>query len=242
MASSTSSDREPLSVEPEGHTNQGHAIVEGQPSREETLLQHVKNVAPAGDANAVLKAVDDYAWQGNWFMCIGDQKGILLEDAVKQADPLVAVELGAYCGYSATRIAKNLTRPGSKLFSIEINPRNAAIARQMTAHAGLSDKVTVVEGSIQNSIETLKSHGVKQIDLLLLDHHKVLYLKDLLFLAEVKLLKKGSIVVADNVLYPGAPDYLDYVTKSSALQTVQHKTKVEYTDVDDLVTVTTFLE
>ena len=37
---------------------------------------------------------------------VGDEKGELLDAAVRRADPGLALELGTYCGYSALRIAR----------------------------------------------------------------------------------------------------------------------------------------
>ena len=37
---------------------------------------------------------------------VGDEKGALLDAAVRRADPALALELGTYCGYGALRIAR----------------------------------------------------------------------------------------------------------------------------------------
>lgn len=50
------------------------------------------------------------------------------------------LELGAYCGYSAVRMAR-LLPPGARLLTIEVNPDYAAITQQMLDFAGLQDKV-----------------------------------------------------------------------------------------------------
>jgi predicted O-methyltransferase YrrM len=39
---------------------------------------------------------------------VGDVKGDYLDKVVKEKNPKFAVELGAYCGYSAIRIARLL--------------------------------------------------------------------------------------------------------------------------------------
>lgn len=64
----------------------------------------------------------------------------------------VALELGGYIGYSAIRIARNLP-PGGKLYSIEPNETHVRIARRMIQHAGLDDKVEVLQSILTESIQ-----------------------------------------------------------------------------------------
>ena len=64
----------------------------------------------------------------------------------------VAVELGGYIGYSAVRIASQLP-PGGKLYSIDPNENHVRIARALIQHAGLSDKVEVIQGILETSIQ-----------------------------------------------------------------------------------------
>ena len=64
----------------------------------------------------------------------------------------VAVELGGYIGYSAVRIASQLP-PGGKLYSIDPNESHVRIARSLIQHAGLSDKVEVIQGILETSIQ-----------------------------------------------------------------------------------------
>ena len=64
----------------------------------------------------------------------------------------VALELGGYIGYSAVRIASQLP-PGGKLYSIDPNESHVCIARALIQHAGLSDKVEVVQGVLETSIQ-----------------------------------------------------------------------------------------
>eukprot|EP00897_Mesotaenium_endlicherianum_P010301 jgi/Mesen1/929/ME000118S00106 len=215
--------------------------VEGQATKEQLLLEHVKKTAPAGNPGAVIDAIDAYAWDGNFFMNVGDIKGKIVDDEIKAKNPKVALELGAYCGYSSIRMAQFM-EPGSKLYSIEFMERNAAVARGMAEHAGVSDKVEYIIGTLTTTgLEGLKERGVTSLDFVFIDHHKDHYLSDLLALKESGLLKKGTVIVADNVLFPGAPAYLAHVREATDLKTVEHKTKSEYsTERDDIVTVSVY--
>lgn len=66
--------------------------------------------------------------------------GQFLDAVVQEQQPSVLLELGAYCGYSAVRMAR-LLPPGARLLTIEINPDYAAITQQMLDFAGLQDRV-----------------------------------------------------------------------------------------------------
>lgn len=63
----------------------------------------------------------------------------------------VALELGSYIGYSAIRIARKLP-PGGKLYGIDPSETYVPIAREMIQHAGLSDKVEIIQGILETSI------------------------------------------------------------------------------------------
>lgn len=83
--------------------------------------------------------------------------------------------------------------------------------------------------------------GVSTFDFVFIDHFKQYYLSDLLRLKQNGFLRDGSIVVADNVGYPGVPDYLEFMEQTSEFQTTHHKSKLEYTKtVDDVVLVSVY--
>lgn len=63
-----------------------------------------------------------------------------MDAVIQEHRPSLLLELGAYCGYSAVRMAR-LLPPGGRLFTMEINPDFAAITQQMLDFAGLQDKV-----------------------------------------------------------------------------------------------------
>lgn len=69
------------------------------------------------------------------------------------------------------------------------------------------------------------------------------YLADLKILEGAGLVAKGTVLVADNIIYPGAPDYLEYVKNSTHYKTETHETQLEYkSDMKDMVCVSTRLD
>jgi len=177
----------------------------------------------------VIETIDKFCWE--YFMVhVGDAKGLILDKAILHYQPNVVLELGSYCGYSAVRIAR-LLPPGGKLISVEINPLHAAIATKVVEWAGLADKVRIVIGSAETVLSDKPNirFAIESIDLVFIDHSVSSYLSDLKIIEKTGLLKDGSVIVADNVLFPGAPDYLRYIKASTHYQSSTHESTLEYT-------------
>jgi catechol O-methyltransferase len=216
--------------------------------REARLAEYVLARARRGDPGDVLRTIDDYAYNLSYLINVGDEKGRILDAAVKEAGPRRVLELGTYCGYSSLRMA--IAAPAAQIFSIEFNPDNAEIARGILDHAGVGDRVTVVVGSLGDGGKTASALRQAQgfrpdsLDLVFIDHDKTAYLPDLQRILQERWLRPAAIVVADNVRVPGAPEYRAYMRQNEGKlwRTVEHETHVEYQSViKDLVLVSTYL-
>ncbi|KAM6155935.1 catechol O-methyltransferase [Rhynchocyon petersi] len=200
---------------------------------EQRILRHVQQHARTRDPQSVLDAIDTYCSQKEWAMNVGNEKGLIVDEVVRECRPQMLLELGAYCGYSAVRMAR-LLPPGARLLTIELNPDYAAITQQMLDFAGLQDKVTVVIGASQDIIPKLKQqHDVHTLDMVFLDHWKDRYLPDTLLLEECGLLRKGTVLLADNVIVPGAPKFLKHVRESSRFECTHYRSHLEYSQEVD---------
>ena len=186
--------------------------------REAEVADYVGSHARRGDVDDVLAAMDRFAYEKSMLINVGDEKGALLDAAVRRTDPKLALELGTYCGYSALRIAR--AAPGAEVFSVEFAAANAEIARRMWSHAGVDDRVTCVVGTIGDGGTTLDAlaveHGFTEggLDFMFVDHAKDAYLPDLRSVVARGWLHPGTIVVADNVRFPGSPKYHAYMPRS----------------------------
>lgn len=137
--------------------------------------------------------------------------------------PKVFLEFGSYIGYSAVALgaAWRDLNSGQKVsyFTFEKSPLLAAVTSSFVELAGLKDVVHVHVGPAFESIVRLVAEGKLEkgsVDYILLDHWKDLYIPDLQLCEELSLLRKGSVVLVDNILTPGAPEYLAYVKKEVA--------------------------
>ncbi len=108
------------------------------------------------------------------------------------------LEIGVLAGYSGTWLARSLP-PDGKLTSLEINPKNAEVARATFAEAGLSDRTEVRVGPALDLLPALVPEA--PFDLIFIDADKgnsPQYLDWAITLSRV-----GSLIVADNVIRGG---------------------------------------
>lgn len=133
--------------------------------------------------------------------------------------PKIIVELGTYVGTSAVALAAMLQdfhpedKPERcKVYSCELSADFAKIARDFVHLAGLDALVQICEGPAAETLKSLHAEGtLTHADVLLIDHWEKFYVSDLQVCEELELLRKGSVVIADNTDMPGAPDYVEYV-------------------------------
>jgi catechol O-methyltransferase len=217
--------------------------------REEALAAYVLERASPGNLDEAIAAVDEFCSTRSVMMNVGDEKGEILDRAVSRSQPARLLELGAYCGYSALRMARVMPA-GAHLYSIEFSASNAEIARRIWAHAGVAERLTVLVGTLGDggaTIERLRREfefGAGNVDFVFIDHDKSAYLPDLERIIDAGWLHPGSVVVADNVKFPGAPHYRAYMKEAegTSWRTREHQTHVEYQSLlKDLVLESEYL-
>jgi len=203
--------------------------------RERSLLRHVIATSTEGDPDSVMKAMDEF-WD-TYFIGEGTAewklRGSALDQAIRAKNPMAAMEIGAYCGYTAVRIGR-LMPEGGKLVSVEIDPLFAAIATKVVEHAGLSSKVTVEIGSVSDRLPAIQRKGFLPgtLDAVLLDHETGSYLPDLQLLEGAKLVVDDTIILCDWSLYPGSDEseqapvdrneFMEYLKGRGEAVTVKH--------------------
>ncbi|WP_315972004.1 O-methyltransferase [Gordonia sp. NB41Y] len=217
--------------------------------REKALADYVCAHARPGDVDDAIRVIDDFCYHKKYLINIGDEKGQLLDDAVAAARPQRLLEVGTYCGYSALRIARAMPAD-ARLYSIEFNAANAHIAHRIWDHAGVGERIVVVVGTLGDDDKTIKALREEHrfspgcLDFLFLDHEKSEYLPDLHRILQHRWLHPGSVVVADNVGYPGAPEYRNFMQQHEGRDwlTRTHRSHAEYQKlIPDTVLESTYL-
>jgi len=189
---------------------------DGPYAKELCVLEHVLDTAKAGDPFSVTLAIENFGEgvlgaSSQWLKVAGGAKKVVLAAGVCGAQPGTSVlEIGAYVGYSAIRMATML--PGVRVISLEVDPVHVVVARNVIALAGCSGKNDVWTGHSKDLLNRLPNRYGGPGELLLsacfMDQKGSRYTEDLDGLEREGLIRPGSIVVADNVLKPGAPTYL----------------------------------
>ncbi|CZT52476.1 hypothetical protein WAI453_012054 [Rhynchosporium graminicola] len=185
--------------------------------REEELVEFITSKPDIRDSPArILEAVDEFARTQKYLMNVGEDKGRIVTEIIRDTKPKVMVELGGYCGYSTILFADAMRAVGgTKYFCLERSPKFAHNIEVLVEFAGLKNVVEVVVGPSNESIKSLHdAKKLSKIDMMFLDHYKPAYTTDLKLCESLGLIGKGTTLAADNVIKPGNPPYLKYVRSS----------------------------
>ncbi|KAL1848075.1 hypothetical protein Plec18170_008250 [Paecilomyces lecythidis] len=177
------------------------------------LYKHPNIDEIRGNPSKVVATIDEFDTKVKMLPNVGPQKGKYITDLIAELKPEFMVELGSYVGYSTVLFADAVRRAGGKRYiGLEKSPEFAAVTYMIVELAGLRDFVTIVVGPSSKTLQKWATTGeVKQIPLLFIDHLKPLYTVDLKLCEHYGLVAPGSVLTADNVISPGAPEYLAYV-------------------------------
>lgn len=202
---------------------------------EHALAGHVLASTPSGDLNAVIAAIGQFARYSTHLINLENQRGDILDAAVRAVAPMRLLELGTYRGYSALRMARVMPA-GARLVSIEFDASNAEIATRIVRHAGVADRVSVLAGALSDGGATLRrlrdEHDFTPLglDFAFLDHGQDDSLPDLRRILDHGWLHAGSVVVADNIDASGVPAYLSYMRRHQGAlwHTTEHPIHADY--------------
>jgi predicted O-methyltransferase YrrM len=111
------------------------------------------------------------------------------------------LELGTLGGYSTIWLARALP-PAGKLVTLEASPRHAEVARTNIANAGLAGLVEFRVGPALDTLPQLAAEGLGPFDLIFIDADKEN--NPGYFTWALKLSRKGSVMIVDNVVRDGA--------------------------------------
>jgi len=202
-------------------------------------LEHVLSTTAKNDIDGILASVDARGYAGFFMYNTGDVKGKILDDALRpiaSKKDLVAVELGTYLGYGTLRMAR--IAPKARIITADPGAMSVAVSTTLFAHAGVKIDMRKLTGA--ELLQQLAAENIK-INFLYIDHMKTVYLSDIQLAIKLGLLADGAVVVADNILKPGAPDYKAFMLANPCFQTSVHNTTVEYLPfLSDEMTVSTF--
>lgn len=129
-------------------------------------------------------------------MLTGPLEGRFLKQMVMVTGARRILEVGMYTGYSALSMAEGLPE-GGELITLEIDDKAIAFASRYFESSPHGKKIKVMKGPALDSLEQLTG----EFDLVFIDADKVNYSN--YYEAILPKLKKGGVILVDNVLYSG---------------------------------------
>lgn len=133
---------------------------------------------------------------------VGPTEGKLLHLLAKLVSAKKVVEIGTLAGYSAIWLARALPSDG-KLYTLELDPNAARVARESFERAGVSSKIEIVLGDAAESLARIEAFG--PFCMVFVDADKARY--DVYGRFARAHLRSGGLLVGDNALFFG--DLLD---------------------------------
>ncbi len=134
------------------------------------------------------------------------------------------VEVGTLVGYSTIWMARALP-PDGRLWSIEAEPKHAALAREHLELAGLAERATVVEGDAVEVLASLEAHG--PFCAVFLDADKGRY--DVYGRWAAKNLRQGGLLLGDNAYLFG--ELLSDTSAAGAMRRFHRETAERFDSV-----------
>lgn len=120
----------------------------------------------------------------------------LIETILEIKKPLSILEVGTAVGFSSLTFSKHLGT-GGKIITLELNENMVEIARKNIETLGMQDVIKVEHTDAYEYMTKLN----EKFDVIFIDAAKGQYMK---YLEQaLRLTQKGSIIIADNVLFKG---------------------------------------
>jgi predicted O-methyltransferase YrrM len=151
---------------------------------------------PALDA-----ALDASAAAGLPAIAVSPNQGKLLYLLARIHSARSILELGTLGGFSTIWLARALP-PDGRLLTLEVNSNYAEVARENIARAGLAELVELRVGPALEALPQLAAEGLGPFDLIFIDADKQNIPE--YFEWALKLSRRGSLIVTDNVVRAGA--------------------------------------
>ena len=132
---------------------------------------------------------------------VSPTQGKLLHLLARMQQARNILEIGTLGGYSTIWLARALPA-GGRLITLAAAPKHAAVARANLVRAGLAEVVELRLGRALDTLPQLVAEGCGPFDLIFIDADKPGYPD--YFAWALKLTRRGSLIIADNVVRQGA--------------------------------------
>lgn len=162
--------------------------------------RYIADVVVASDP-ALDAALETSAGAGLPSINVAPNQGKLLALLVQMRAARTVLEIGTLGGYSTIWMAGVLPADG-RLVTLEADPNYADVARGNIARAGLDHIVDVRVGPALTTLPQLAAEGAGPFDMVFVDADKAANAD--YFSWALRLTRRGSVIVVDNVVRGGA--------------------------------------
>ena len=162
--------------------------------------RYITDLVEPADA-ALDAALADIVAAGLPTISVSPNQGKFLHLLARVQGARSILEIGTLGGYSTIWLARALPE-GGRLVTLESEPKHVEVALANIARANLSDVVTIRPGRALDTLPQLDAEGQKPYDFVFIDADKVSTPE--YFGWALKLTRRGSLIVVDNVVRKGA--------------------------------------
>ncbi len=158
-----------------------------------TQIKYISSFRKPGDE--LLKEMEVFAQENN-IPILFWQSAEFIEQTICMVEPKRVLELGTAIAYTTIRIAREL-KGKAQIHTIEKSTDNIATAKRFIQKSRVGSRIKLLEGDALNIMPQLK----KKYDVIFLDADKEDYRR--LFDYSMVLLKRGGVMIVDNLLWHG---------------------------------------
>ena len=145
---------------------------------------------------------DEMAEHARGVMTVSQTQAQLLQVLAQAMGARKALDIGTFTGYSSTAMALALP-PDGKVITLDVSEEFTSIARGVWKKAGVENKIELIIGSADRTMQKLLDEGQGgSFDVVLLDTSEKKDYANFYELA-LELLRKGGLIAVDNTLYGG---------------------------------------
>lgn len=178
----------------------------------------------------MLEELESYARQNYIPVLLDDTRDLLIK-TIKEINPKTILEIGTAVGYSGTLMLKY---SNAILTTIELEEESIKIAENTFKSNNVFDRVNQIKGDAKEVLKNLNG----KFDFIFLDGPKGQYINYLPYLKN--LLSDGGTLFADNVLYKGMVESLDFIPHKKRTIVVNLRKYIEMVTNDNELKTTIY--
>jgi predicted O-methyltransferase YrrM len=215
--------------------------------RPPTSFQHriaeylLSNIKPGDSLDETIFKFEDFSNRNHMGMTLGTQKGDIIESSIRESlvrnnnpSNVLFLEFGSHIGDGTLRIireiAKSATVEKCTVLSYESNQEWLGVGTSIVRHALLAAserKCQYIPMLLTDDLSHIADHiknqfGDNSVSGIFLDHNHAKFYRDVNILRERKLIRKGTLVIADNALrHSGSmSSFIEFMRDHSSMLTL----------------------